>query len=464
MARSNIAWLILVPVVTVAGVLFAVTAPEQDAEYKLVRTVVDVLAKVDESYVRKLTPEEKQKLVEQMINGGLEKLDPHSQYFAANDYAQFKTLADGEFGGVGVLISKDPKTGVLMVESPLPDSPAYEAGVLAGDLIAKVNGQSTEGLTIEDLRTAIKGEVGTPVTLNLVRLGASAPFDLVLKRAIVQIHPVKGFARNEADPTKWDWLADKKAGIALVRVTTFSEKTAEEVRRAVLEAQNAGARALVLDLRDNPGGLLTQAAAVSDLFLTGGPIVSTGDKRQGPNEPPRRVFEAKAQGTILEPAGEHPIAVLVNRQSASAAEIVAAALQDRGRAVVVGERTYGKGSVQKVFPLGEGNAAVKLTTEVWMTPSGKNLHRWPDSKESDDWGVKPDGGLEVTLTRDDLLAYVKHVRDLDRIRGKPGTTPMPPLQANPGDKPPDKPYRDSVLEKALGILRDKLAGVPGKPA
>ena len=450
MARSNAAWLILVPLTTIVLALFAVTAPQPDPDYKLVRTIVDVLAKVDQEYVRKLSAEEKQKLVEQMINGGLDKLDPHSQYFAANDYAQFKTFADGEFGGVGILISKDPKTGVLMVESPIPDSPAYDAGILAGDLIARVNGQSTEAMTIEELRTAIKGEVGTPVTLSIVRLDAGAPFDVTLKRAMVQIHPVKGFARSVADPTKWDWLADKTAGIALIRLTTFSEKSEAEVRHAVLEAQAEGARALVFDLRDNPGGLLTQAAAVSDLFLNGGPIVSTGDKRQGLNEPPRRVFDAHTDGTILEPAAEHPIAVLVNRQSASAAEIVAAALQDRGRAVVVGERSYGKGSVQKVFPLGDGNAAVKLTTEVWMTPSGKNLHRWPDSKLTDEWGVKPDGGLEVDLSREDLLAYVKHVRDLDRIRGKPGAN------AKPDAAPSEKPYRDPVLDKALDYLRAKL--------
>ena len=449
MARSNAAWLILAPLTTVVLALFAVTAPEPDPDYKLVRTVVDVLAKVDQEYVRKLTPDEKQKLVEQMINGGLDRLDPHSQYFAASDYAQFKTFADGEFGGVGILISKDPKTGILMVESPIPDSPAYDAGILAGDLIAKVNGQSTESMSIEELRNAIKGEIGTTVTLAIVRLDTGAPFDVALKRAMIQVHPVKGFARSATDPTKWDWLADKAAGIALVRLTTFSEKSADEVRQAVLQAQEQGARALVFDLRDNPGGLLTQAAAVSDLFLTGGPIVSTGDKRQGPNEPPRRVFEAKADGTIFEPAAEHPIAVLVNRQSASAAEIVAAALQDRGRAVVVGERSYGKGSVQKVFPLGDGNAAVKLTTEVWMTPSGKNLHRWPDSKPTDEWGVKPDGGLEVDLGREDLLAYVKHVRDLDRIRGKPGAGPKPGAA-------PDKPYRDPVLEKAMEYLRAKL--------
>lgn len=458
MARSNAAWLILAPLVTVVLALFAVTAPEPDPDYKLVRTLVDVLAKVDEEYVRKLTPEEKQKLVERMIDGGLEKLDPHSQYFAESDYTQFKTVSDGEFGGVGVLISKDPKTGVLMVESPLPSSPAYDAGVLAGDLIRKVDGQSTELMTIEGLRVAIKGAVGTPVTLNLVRLGAGEPFDVVLKRAVVQISPVKGFARSAADPTKWDWLADKGAGIALVRLSTFSERSEEEVRRAVAEAEAAGARALVLDLRDNPGGLLAQAAAVSDLFLTGGAIVSTGDKRGGADAPPRRVFDAKAEGTILEPADEHPIAVLVNRQSASASEIVAAALQDRGRAVVVGGRSYGKGSVQKVFPLGEGSAAVKLTTEVWMTPSGKNLNRGLEDTEKDEWGVKPDPGFEVQLTDADLLAYVKHVRELDRIRGKPtGQSQVPGPVAR-------EAYRDPVLEKALAHLRLKLAATPPKPA
>ncbi len=457
MSRMNLAWLVVVPTLVLAGLVVAATAPPPDADYKLVRTVVDVLAEVDRSYVRELTPDEKQKMVEAMINGGLDKLDPHSQYFTADEFSQFMTQTDGQFGGVGIMILKDPKTGILKVESPIPGTPAYEAGVQSGDLIVKVNGQSTEAMTSEELRGQIKGKPGTPVALTLLREGTATPIDVTLDRAMIEIHPVKGFARNPADPLKWDWLADPEQKVALIRLTTFSEKSDGELRKAVAEAEAAGARALILDLRDNPGGLLTQAVAVADLFLTGGPVVSTATKRgPGGSLDPKRTLNAQAAGTVFEPAADRPMAVLVNRQSASASEIVAAALQDHKRAVLVGERSYGKGSVQKVFPL--GRAAVKLTTEVWLTPNGKNIHRWPESKETDEWGVRPDPGLEVKLTDDQRREYIKRVVELDKVRGKPGQTPAAvPAPATPG-------YRDPVIDKAIEYLRGRLANPVARPA
>lgn len=456
MSRMNLAWLVVVPVLVLSGLVVASTAPEPDADYKLVRTMVDVLAEVDKSYVRELTPDEKRKMVEAMINGGLEKLDPHSQYFSADEFTQFVTQTDGQFGGIGVMILKDPKTGILKVESPLPGTPAYEAGIQAGDLIVKVNSELTDKMTSEDLRAQIKGKPGTPVTLTLLREGTAKPIDVTLDRAMIEIHPVKGFARNPADPLKWDWLADPDQKIALIRLTTFSEKSDKELRDAVAQAEAAGARALILDLRDNPGGLLTQAVAVADLFLAGGPVVSTATKR-GPGGAldPKRTLTAQADGTVFGPAADKPMAVLVNRQSASAAEIVAAALQDHKRAVLVGERSYGKGSVQKVFPL-SGLAAVKLTTEVWLTPNGKNIHKWPDAKETDEWGVRPDAGLEVKLTDAQRVEYIQHVVGLDKIRGKPGPTPAA--------APAKSDYRDPVVDKAVEYLRGKLANPVARPA
>jgi carboxyl-terminal processing protease len=455
MSRANLLWILIVPSLVVAGVLVQAVAPPPDKDYQLVRSIVDVMAEVDKNYVRELSHEDKKKFVEDMINGGLERLDEHSQYFNQEQLEAFDRQTEGQFGGIGVLLNRDPKTGLQRVESPVPGTPAYDAGIVAGDVILKVDDKPVENLRAEELRALIKGKPGTSLKLTILREGEAQPRVFDLKRAMIEIHPVKGFARNPTDPTKWDWFADPAAKIALIRLVGFSEKTDKELKEAILDAEKQGAKALILDIRDNPGGLLSQAAAVSDLFLNEGVIVSTGDRRGGNAKPPRRTYNAKPGDTIFEPASEKPMVVLVNRNSASASEIVAAALQDNKRAVVIGERSFGKGSVQKVFNLTTSNAAVKLTTEAWMTPAGKNIHRWPDSQETDEWGVKPDAGLEVKLTEKDRLDYYMHLRDLELIRGKPT-----------GNVKNDnaKTLNDPVINKALEVLRAKLALVPPKGA
>ena len=457
MSRGNLAWLLIVPVLAVVGLVVTATAPAPEKDYELVRTIVDVLAEVDRNYVRELTPDDKKKLVEEMINGGLEKLDPHSQYFNEEDLTAFDTQTEGQFGGIGVLLTKDPRSAFPKVEAPIPGTPAYDAGIQSGDYIVKVNDKPTDNMRTDELRQLIKGKPGTSLVLTIAREGMTKPEDITLKRALIEIHPVKGVARNITDPNKWDWLADTQNKIALVRLMGFSEKTDKEVKDAVLQAEKEGARALILDMRDNPGGLLSQAVAVSDLFLNEGAIVSTGDKRGKEEKAPRRSWSAKPDDTIFEPAAHRPMVVLVNRSSASASEIVAAALQDNHRATIIGERSYGKGSVQKVFNLNQGKSAVKLTTEVWLTPQGKNIHRWPDSKDTDEWGVKPDAGFEVKLTDAQRFEYFQHIRDLDIIRGKPGM-----VKDAPAPKPDDKPkpaFKDPILDRALEHLRGKLKEV-----
>ena len=455
MSRWNLLWLLVVPAVVALGLAVTASAPPPDKDYELVRTVVDVLAEVDRNYVKELTDEEKQKLVEEMLNGGLRKLDPHSEYMTAEDFKLFETVSEGEFGGIGVTAVPDPKTSLLKIESLLPGTPAYRAGLQAGDLIWKVGDRATDEMKPEEARSLIKGKPGTPVTLTIIREGSREPIVVTLTRGIIELHPFMGFARDPADPTKWDFMADKQNKIAYVRLTGFTEKSYKDLRAAVEEAERNGARALVLDLRDNPGGLLTQAAQVADLFLTGGTVVSTKNRTGG-----GRKWEAKAEDTVFLPAEQKPMAVLINRGSASASEIVAAALQDHKRAVVVGERTYGKGSVQKVFNLRNGDA-VKLTTESWLTPAGKNIHRWPDAKESDEWGVRPDPGMAVKLTDEQIREYVRHYSRLDYVKGKPGSTGKDEPKAN---GPAEKPYVDPVLEKALDHLRGKLKEIGGIPA
>ncbi|HET6573013.1 MAG TPA: S41 family peptidase [Fimbriiglobus sp.] len=438
MSRWNLVWLLVVPAAVALGLAVTASAPPPDKEYQLVRSIVDVLAEVDKNYVRELSEQEKKKLVEDMINGGLSRLDPYSEYFNAEELTAFETLSEGEFGGVGIMLALDAKVPYLKVETPMPGTPAYAAGVQANDLILKVDGKSTENMTIAEARKLITGKAGTQVTLTVRHEGADKPTDVTLTRAVIEIHPVLGVARDPADPTKWDFMLDKENKIALVRLIGFNEKSDKELRAAVEQAEAAGAKALILDLRDNGGGLLGQAVAIADLFLDDGVIVGTKDRNGG-----GRSWSAKPGDTVF--AGK-PMAVLINGGSASASEIVAAALQDHHRAAAIGQRSYGKGSVQKVFVLPGGKAAVKLTSETWLTPTGKTINRSPTAKESDDWGVRPDPGLEVTITPEQRRAYVNHWRQVDTIKKA---------------KPPEKPYQDPVVEKALEYLRGKLKAVGG---
>ncbi len=443
MSRRNLLWMLAVPLLVGVGLAVSASAPPPSDDYKLLRTLVDVLAEVDKNYVRPLTPDEKRKLIENMINGGLERLDEHSQYFTTDEYQQFETQTEGQFGGVGILLKRDVKTRLLQVETPVPGTPAYDAGVRADDLILKVGDKTTEDLKIEDARKLIKGPPGTSVVMTFLREGGAGPFEVPLKRAVIELHAVSGAARDPADPTRWDYLADKANGVAVVRLIQFSEKTERELAAAVADARKQGAKALVLDLRENPGGLLTQAVKVADLFLAAGPIVAT-ENRRGSD----RKWEAAAGDPALEDPARLPMAVLVNRGSASASEIVAAALQDNQRAVVVGERSYGKGSVQRVYPL-DGGAAVKLTGEQWLRASGGSIHRWPDSKPADPWGVQPDPGLAVETGPADRLAYVEHLRSLDVVPGKPGGGPAAAAKVSG--------YTDKVLAKAVEWLTAKGA-------
>ncbi len=447
MSRWNLAWLLVLPAIVILGVAVTASAPPPDKDYQLVRTVVDVLAEVDKNYVRELTDDDKKKLVSDMINGGLGRLDPHSEYFTKEDYESFESQTEGQFGGVGIMLGIDPKTSLLKVESPMPGTPAYDAGIQSNDLIMKVGDRSTENMRIDEARKLIMGPPGTTVTLTLFPEGGKAVREVTLTRAKIEVHPVKGYARKPDDPARWDYLADPASKIALVRLEGFTERSDKELIAAIADAEKAGAKALVLDMRDNPGGLLSQAVKISNLFLPGGKIVSTKDRNGGGRE--WKADPAK----VLWPA-DKPLAVLVNKQSASASEIVASALQDNKRAVIVGERSYGKGSVQKLFQLPHGQDAVKLTSEVWLTPNGKNIHRWPTSKDSDEWGVKPDAGYEVKLTPEERLAYIVHMRQLDQIKGKNPKADPEPKEIK--EKP--APFTDKVLEKAIEYLKEKVKG------
>jgi carboxyl-terminal processing protease len=445
MSRTNLFWLLGITAVALFGLTVSYSAPtrETDKDYELVRLVVDVLHNVRERYVQDLDGERQRKLVEDMINGGLERLDPHSQYINPKDYRQFDKASEGKFGGVGIRVGLDRQSRGLLVDSPMPGTPAYEAGVLAGDVIVKIDGKSTENLRMSEAVDLIQGDPGQKVVLTVLHEGAKEPVDIPIVRAIISVPSVMGDRRKANDPKEWDFLLDKESKIGYIRLVNFSKTAAQEMREAVQGLQKQGVKGLIIDLRNNPGGLLRTAVDISDLFLSEGRIVST----KGRNHK-EEVYDARAEGTLLVPAEKYPIAILVNKYSASASEIVAAALQDHHRAVVVGERTYGKGSVQNMILLEHDTSALKLTTASYWRPSGKNIHRFPDSKDTDEWGVKPDEGLEVPMKDEERLEYMVYRTERDVVRNKP----KPPEK----DAKEKKPFSDRVLDKALEHLRKEI--------
>ncbi len=442
MAHRNLAWVL--GILGVGALAFAVghSAPtrERDRDYELVRLVVDVLQEVRTRYVRELSPDDQRKLVESMVNGGLEKLDPHSAFINPGDYKQFSRQTKGVYGGAGMSLGIDPQKGnALTVFSPMVGTPAHEAGILAGDIILKIDGKTTESLGLNESIDMIQGEPGTDIVFTVLHEGEKEPVEILITRAVVKVPSVLGDRR--LPDGSWDFMIDKEKKIGFIRLINFSETAPTEMKAALTSLQSQGMTGLILDLRGNPGGLIRAAVEIADLFLDQGRIVSTKGRTLQ-----EEVHDATRDGTLMLPAKEHPIAVLINRYSASASEILSAALQDHGRAVVLGERSFGKGSVQNVIEMEARASALKLTTASYWRPSGKNIHRFPDSKDTEDWGVSPDKGYEVKLEDRERIDYLRWRNSRDIVRK--------------ADQPVKKPllsgFKDKALEKAVEVVRGKL--------
>lgn len=426
--------------------IYGFAAPGSNS-YEFFDTLVDIRSQIRNNYVENV---DDKKLLEGAINGMLSELDPYSNYFSEEDLQAFEKGMSGKFTGIGAELAQDPpQTGPIIVISPIEDSPALKAGVMAGDRIVKVNGESIEGMSLPDVVKKVQGLPGTEVVLTVVHEGEKTPVDLTIKRAVITVHSVKG-ARHINGNGEWDYLIDPEHRIAYVRITSFMETTAEDLDKALLPLINSkdGLRGIVLDLRFNPGGLLNAGVEVADRFLESGAIVSTRG-RDGRNVDQR---EAKADGTYP----RIPLVVLVNEYSASASEIVAGALKDHDRAVLVGTRTFGKGSVQNLITLGGGKSAVKLTTAYYYLPSGKNITKKKDSKT---WGVEPDAAFLVPMTEEENRAMLRARRDSEIIR--PGTRPATmPVAGGGSTQPATAPATapgmaegtDRQLQRALEML------------
>ena len=331
------------------GPLVAQTAGKDTSVYQQLDLFGDVFERIRAQYVEEA---DSKKLIEAAVNGMLTSLDPHSSYMNAEDYAAMQVETKGEFGGLGIEVTQ--QDGYVKVVSPIDGTPADKAGITSGDLIIKVDGKSVNGLTMDQAVDLMRGPIGSEIIITVVREGVTEPFDVSIIRDTIKVAAVKG----------------RLIGTTIVvRITSFTDQTfsglQSELKKAADEAGGMDkVTGVVLDLRNNPGGLLMQAVDVSDAFLTEGEIVSTRGRNPQDNE--------RFNATEGDLTNGKPVVVLINGGSASASEIVAGALQDHHRAIVVGTKSFGKGSVQTIIPV-RGEGAMRLTTSRYYTPSGRSI-------------------------------------------------------------------------------------------
>ncbi len=405
--------------VAVSGV-YTLSAPASAANgstYRELSIFGDVFERVRAQYV---TPPEEKKLIENAIKGMLTSLDPHSSYMNAEEAADMRTQTRGEFGGLGIEVTME--NDLVKVITPIEDTPAAKAGVLAGDYISKIDGEDVRGLTLGAAVDKMRGKVGEPIKVEIIREGADKPIDLTIIRDIIAVQAVK--YRVEGD-------------VGYLRIIQFTEKTFSDLKKGIekikAEVPEDKLKGYVLDLRLNPGGLLDQAINVSDAFLQRGEIVSTRGREDGDT----RRFDA----TPGDLSDGKPVIVLINGGSASASEIVAGALHDLKRATVVGTRSFGKGSVQTIIPLGQ-NGALRLTTALYYTPSGTSIQGT---------GIEPDIRVDQPIP-DELKGRVEtqgeaglsgHIKGQDETdEGSGSSAYVPP-----------EPKDDVQLNYALELLR-----------
>ena len=424
-------------VVAPHGFSFSANAAESDSAdtYRLLTLFGDVFERVRAEYVE---PVNDRDLIENAINGMLTGLDPHSSYMNAKAFSDMQVQTRGEFGGLGIEVTQE--NGFIKVVSPIDDTPAARAGIKPGDLILTLDGHTLQGLSLNDAVDRMRGKPDTTINLTIKREGVTDPVQVTMKREIIKLQVVK--SRLDDD-------------VGYIRLSSFNEQSDPALRRAIASLKKQAGdklKGFVLDLRNNPGGLLDQAVAVSNDFLNRGEIVST--RARHPDESQR--WDAKAGGDLT---GGLPLVVLMNNGSASASEIVGGALQDQRRAIVVGVRSFGKGSVQTVIPL-PGNGAMRLTTARYYTPSGRSIQGL---------GITPD--IEVHETRADPPKFgPEREADLNHVLSNSGGTPqqsapprtdLPAIAKEIPNKPPEswpafdpaKPSTDFQLQEGETVLR-----------
>lgn len=385
-----------------------------------------------------VTEPDQQKMVQAAIRGMIESLgDPYTAYLDPEDLEGFDRTVRGSFSGIGAEV--DLLDGRLHIVTPLEDSPAWRAGVMAGDIVLEIDGQSTEAMELSDCIKLLIGEPGTEVTI-LVRHESGEEQSITMTRAVINVQTVRGFRRNAEH--HYDFMLDPVHRVGYVRLTQFSEKTAQELRAALQELTKQNVQALVIDLRYDPGGLLQAAIEVSDMFLPEGKTIVSVEGRSVP----RQVYSS-TDDTLMPSL---PVVVLANEASASAAEIVTGALSDNDRALFVGTRTFGKGSVQQVKMLESQQGAIKMTNAYYYIPSGRLIHRRDDSEV---WGVDPSEGCYVPMSPQQQQEMIEVRRDTDTIRRSNGSSDaQSPVTPQWIDETLKDPQLAAALRAALGKI------------
>ncbi len=385
---------------------FCPAEEEYDEHYRNYEELVRVVKLIQEKYVKEIKLKD---LFQGAYRGMLDSLDPYSQFFGPEELEELKVETEGKFGGLGIeVIARD---GVLYVITPILGSPAFKAGVMVGDRIIKIEKMSTENMSLRAAIKHLRGEPNTSVTITVIHQGETEPVDITIVRDIIQVHSIRG-AR----------FVDEEAKIGYIALTSFQDNTLEDLDKTFNDLLSKGMNSLILDLRFNPGGLLNMAVSVADRFLSQGVIVST----KGREEEQNQVYLATEGGTYP----DIPLIVLLNNGSASASEIVAGAIRDHKRGLLVGTKTFGKGSVQSLIGVEEEHCALKITTALYYTPSGQSIDRI---------GVKPDVVVDLTPAETKLLH-----EHLNRIN----------VLAPMGEQPPQERFVDLQLQRAIEIIKE----------
>lgn len=356
----------------------------------------DAVAMIDAYYV---DPIDRDQLITAAMNGMTESLDDHSEYIAEGNYQAFQDSIQQEFAGIGIYVEQPEANQPIRVITPLVGSPALAAGIMPNDRILRVNDEDVSKMELPEVSKRLKGPVGTEVKIRLAR--GEERFDLLVKRENIEIESVIGDHRDANN--QWIYRLANQRDIGYLRLTSFGDRTVNEAKSAI-SSLNGDYKGLILDLRGNGGGLLHSAVEISDMFLSEGRIVSTRT-RGGVLEDQ---FDASEETLV---ANDKPLAIIIDQDSASASEIVAACLQDHQRAVIVGRRSFGKGTVQNIFPLQYGRSALRLTVARYYRPNGENIHRKRDASEEDQWGVLPSPGYDVGLDPADVEEIAKRWRE-----------------------------------------------------
>ncbi len=390
-------------------------------------TIAEAMSIIETQALKKLTRRE---LFRSAMKGMVAQIDEHSAFIDGKEVSDFRESLDQEFGGIGIIVENNPENGLTVV-TPLPNTPAAEAGMLPGDLITAVNQQPTKELSRDEAINMIKGPIGKSVNIEFQHIGSTARKNADIVRRVVEVPSAEGDFRG-AD-LNWNFRLEDHPNFGYIRLSTFGEKSESEMLMA-LNSIGHDVDGLILDLRSNPGGLLTAAIKISDMFIDTGTIVETRRRDE-------QVEDRYTASEKLEFDTEIPMVVLINHRSASASEILAACLQDHNRAVICGERSWGKGTVQNVITMENQKSVLKITTASYWRPSEKNIHRDENASEDDEWGVLPNPGFEVKLTPEEefeILRY-RNMRDRKNIGAKT-------------DDNTDK-VEDPQLQKAVSYLQ-----------